>query len=247
MSTIATCWLCQRPTTDKSASKEHIIPNAIGGRQRISGFLCVTCNSDTGQNWDNRLASRLNYFGLLFEIRRHRGSVPSMKTTTASGEMVGIQPGNRPVLGKPEVICDETGMPVQVRARSRREARRMVERLTRKYPQIDIAQTMQKLHGGEEFSTDPMGIDVDVQRPNTDRSIVKSAVALACEAGLAPADCDLAIAYLRNEDAEYEKDGFWHYYQQDLVGNRHMGLPLHCVWAPRFIGHPGRNSVVERK
>ena len=32
----------------------------------------------------------------------------------------------------------------------------MIEGLARQYPQIDIAQTMQKLHGGEEFGTDPI-------------------------------------------------------------------------------------------
>ena len=85
------------------------------------------------------------------------------------------------------------------------------------------------------------GIDVDVQGPNTDRSIVKSAVALACEAGLTPADCDLAIAYLRDEDAEYEKDGFWHCYQQDLVENRNIELPLHCVYV---IGNPSSGLLL---
>ena len=66
--------------------------------------------------------------------------------------------------------------------------------------------------------------------PIPNRSIVKSALALACEAGLTPADCDLAMDFLQNEDTGYDDDGFWHYYQQDLLRNRTIGLPLHCVY-----------------
>ena len=75
-----------------------------------------------------------------------------------------------------------------------------------------------------------MGIKIDVGGPNADRSIVKTVVALACEAGLRPGDCDLAMEYLRNEDIEYEEDGFWDYYQEDLVKSREIGLPIHCVY-----------------
>ena len=74
-----------------------------------------------------------------------------------------------------------------------------------------------------------MEIAAGVVGPSANRSIVKSAVALACEAGLKPTDCDIAIEYLRNEENEYDEDGFWDYYQEDLVKNREDGLPLHCV------------------
>lgn len=119
----------------------------------------------------------------------------------------------------------------------------MIKGLTRKHPKIDVAATMQTLRdSSEEFSSDPFAIDIDcVQGPHIDRSIVKSAVALACDAGLTSADCDLAIAYLRDEEAEYDEDGFWHYYQQDLLANRNIGLPLHCAYV---TGNPNNGLLL---
>ena len=105
----------------------------------------------------------------------------------------------------------------------------MLEGLRRGHPQIDVDEALGKVRGVATYSNIPMGLTVDVSGPYTDRSIVKSAMVLACEAGLKPSHCDMAIEYLRNEGTEYDEDGFWHYYQEDLVKNREVGLPLHCV------------------
>ena len=50
------CALCGEPFADGDDSREHIIPNAIGGRKKIAGFLCRNCNSKTGKEWDSELA-----------------------------------------------------------------------------------------------------------------------------------------------------------------------------------------------
>ena len=50
------------------------------------------------------------------------------------------------------------------------------------------------------------------------------------EAGLTPRDCNLAMEYLRNEGKDYDDNGLCYYYQRDLVKNREIGLPLHCVY-----------------
>ena len=94
---------------------------------------------------------------------------------------------------------------------------------------MDVDKEMEKVQDVERYSNAPVEIAAGVVGPSANRSIVKSAVALACEAGLKPTDCDIAIEYLRNEESEYDEDGFWDYYQEDLVKNREDGLPLHCV------------------
>ena len=94
---------------------------------------------------------------------------------------------------------------------------------------MDVDKEMEKVQDVERYSNAPVEIAAGVVGPSANRSIVKSAVALACEAGLKPTDCDIAIEYLRNEENEYDEDGFWDYYQEDLVKNREDGLPLHCV------------------
>ena len=38
--------------------------------------------------------------------------------------------------------------------------------------------------------------------------------------------CDLAVAYLRDETAE---PAFGYYYERDLVAGRPAGVPIHCV------------------
>ena len=226
------CWLCECPITGNNAAKEHIIPNAIGGRRTLENFLCNTCNSSSGEKWDAELANQLNYIGLLFETKRQRGVVPSMKTDTATGGLIEIQRGNKPVIGKPtcRVTSDRKGVHIEIKARTRREARKMIEGLKRKYPKIDIDKSLEAIQESETYSNVPAGITFYVGGPNAERSIVKSAVALACEAGLKPEDCDIAMKFLRNEDFEYKDDEYWHYYQKDLVKNREIGLPLHCVY-----------------
>ena len=225
------CWLCECHINKDNAAKEHIIPKAIGGRRTVQGFLCRTCNSSTGKRWDAELAMRLNYFGHLFEIKRQGKTIPAMKLNTVAGELIEIRPGNRTVIGKPlrTVTTDKGTVRAQISARTRAEMRDRLEDLRKDYPQIDVDEELGKVQDVETYSNAPVEITTDVTGPSTDRSIVKSAVALACNAGLKPSDCDMAIEYLRNEETEYDEDGFWHYYQGDLVKNREVGLPLHCV------------------
>ena len=106
----------------------------------------------------------------------------------------------------------------------------MLEGARKRYPQIRVEEVPDEIDVHGVYSNDPFGIKFNVGEPNAERSIVKSAVALACEAGLKPEHCDAALRYLRNEENDYEEDGLWHYYEQDLVKNRTIGLPLHCVY-----------------
>ena len=225
------CWLCECPINEDNAAKEHIIPNAIGGRRTVEGFLCRTCNNSTGKSWDAKLAQQLNYFGLLFETKRQRGTAPAMQLNRATGDSVEIRPGNRAVIGKPmhTVRTDKKAVHIHVNARTRKEIREMLEGLKKDYPQIDVDEELKKVQDVETYGSVPVEIPWDVSGPYSERSTIKSAVALACEAGLGPSDCDVAMEYLRNEENEYDEDAFWEYYQQDLVKNREVGLPLHCV------------------
>lgn len=46
------CILCSTRLTGETDSGEHIIPDAIGGRKAVRGFICKDCNSRTGTDWD---------------------------------------------------------------------------------------------------------------------------------------------------------------------------------------------------
>ena len=43
------CWLCDRELTE---TREHIIPESMGGKRTVRGFICRDCNSTTGHKWD---------------------------------------------------------------------------------------------------------------------------------------------------------------------------------------------------
>lgn len=82
-------------STKENDSKEHVIPGAIGGRKAVTGFICRACNSSTGAAWDAVLYRRLHGIGLLFDVSRQSGSVQPMNFTSAAGEPLILQSGNR--------------------------------------------------------------------------------------------------------------------------------------------------------
>ena len=56
------CWLCSVVITPENDSNEHVIPQAIGGRKTVNGFICKCCNSETGHAWDAGLMKFLEFF-----------------------------------------------------------------------------------------------------------------------------------------------------------------------------------------
>ena len=113
-----TCWLCERAFIDSSMSDEHIMPNAIGGRTTVRGFICRDCNNGAGERWDAALTSQLNFLALLFDISRQRGAVPSMRFTT-TGKTVEVLPGNRGLIGQPVHEVPQDGKTINIRMQDR--------------------------------------------------------------------------------------------------------------------------------
>ena len=76
-----TCWLCLRDLTE---TKEHIIPESMGGRKTVRGFICRACNSKTGHDWDAAVTEFESWkFHLLSNLKINpqqskpiRGSMP---------------------------------------------------------------------------------------------------------------------------------------------------------------------------
>ena len=79
------CAFCAKHLTESNASKEHVIPNAIGGRKTINNFICVDCNNSTGANWDKELVSQLRPLCTMLNINRDRGSNRAFVVETING------------------------------------------------------------------------------------------------------------------------------------------------------------------
>src|SRR4051812_23932168 len=93
MTTANRCVRCACVIDEGNDTDEHVIPNSIGGRLKVRGFICLACNSHTGETWDAVLAKQSNFFCHFFGVARERGEPPSQPIETTAGEKLLIQPG----------------------------------------------------------------------------------------------------------------------------------------------------------
>lgn len=226
------CALCDCALTEGNDTDEHIIPNAIGGRKKVRGFICRTCNSVTGSEWDDELAKLLNPLSIHLGIRRQRGKVPSQIFQTAKGQSIRVNSDGSMTPAKPEVTVtnEEDRTSIRVVAPSRKELRQALVGLQRKYPQLrdaDVDEFMREAKDNLYYSPDPLKIspEFDIR---AGRSLVKSTVALVFDADIDTSQCDLALDYLRSNDGE-PCFGYYYVRGRDLVINRPAKSPFHCV------------------
>ena len=50
--------LCGERMEHGRRSREHVIPNVIGGGRKVRRFLCRRCNAKATSKWDDELARR---------------------------------------------------------------------------------------------------------------------------------------------------------------------------------------------
>lgn len=222
------CVVCDCPIDEGNDSDEHVIPNSVGGRLKVRGFICVRCNSRSGETWDRTLSDQLNFFCLFFGIVRERGEPRAEAIETTAGEKLMMQPGGGLKMQQPvfREVPAEVGKQIQMKARSMREARRMLEGVARKYPQVDVAAELSKAASVYTYPEGVVHHSPALGGPSSGRSIVKTALAFAHHAGLSTVQGDLGLAYLRDTSAP-PPYGF--FYERDLVTGRPVGVPIHCV------------------
>ena len=243
MTLIKECALCGNPLTDENDSKEHLIPNAIGGRKKVLGFICNDCNNKSGKDWDSDLAYQLNPLNVFFGISRERGEPPSHIVETKNGEKLRLYANGsmEPEKPKYEETPHESGIKIDIMARSIAEAKKMFEGVKRKYPKTDIDKIMNGLQLQEYY---PEGM-INLNMPafgfggtKAGRSIVKTCLALAVESGINPKLCKPAIEYLTKPDGE---PCFGYYYERDLISNRPEDIVFHCV---SITGNPDTKQLL---
>jgi hypothetical protein len=222
------CVLCLASIDASNDSDEHIVPNAIGGRRKLPGILCIKCNGTAGHSWDAELAASLNPLSLLFDIVRQRGEVPAQTFDTTGGYQLRLNADGTVQLAKPtyEVVENGDQAELKIQARSRSEARQLLDGLKRTYPKIDVEQMLNNVVERSEYREHPIKFSLVFGGPSAGRSVVKSALCLAAAGGIDPQVCADARSYLHNDGAH---PCFGYYYQRDLVRNRPVGVPLHCV------------------
>ncbi len=225
-----TCAFCDEPISSANRSREHIIPQSIGGTRTVRSFICRDCNSKSGETWDSDLFDQLRYFCLKFDIARQKGATPSYVFRTAGGASVRMHSGGRLSAGKPSFkkTRDKNGIKYELSAGTHEELREIVKNLRRKHPQIDVADCLKNMQHSGLFSTDPLELSpYYLLNGNFQKSMVKSAVALAYQAGVSIGrSADKAINFLRNECLT---ECCYPCYHVDALADREVGAPIHCV------------------
>ncbi|NNC23542.1 HNH endonuclease [Salinisphaera sp. USBA-960] len=237
---LSQCLLCEKVISTETDSREHLIPNSIGGRKKVSGFLCADCNSKSGDNWESALARQMNPLSLFFRINRERGNAPPQTFQTSSGDKLKLNADGSLELPDPILNEQKNGSSVEIKisARNMTEAKQMLKGVaSKRYPQLDVDQLLEKVQAKTRYSQDPIKFDLSFGGLCAGRSIVKTALALLSTTDVSLRDCEHAIKFLKEEESE---PCFGYYYEKDLVLGRPAGVPIHIV---HVNGDPDSNLI----
>jgi len=192
------CPLCKCPIEPANDTEEHIIPQAIGGRRTVTGFICVACNNATGATWDKALFEELRWFVVMLGTKRERGPAKQIRVDTVSGTAYELSPDGGVSHLKPVVLAAEDGKSYRIQARSVDEARMLLRQLQRRFPNVDVEGALASAEASSRPLNEVFQTSFEFGGEQSGRSMVKSALALAYSLGVAPSLCELALAYLCN-------------------------------------------------
>lgn len=222
-----TCALCEGLFEQRESRGEHIIPNGVGGKRAVKGFLCQKCNTGDGAKWDAALAKQLNPVSNLLNIKRERRTPPDFMVKTAKGRSLRHRSdGHITTVRYDESIQQVEGkIIINVSAPNMGVLKRHLPGLVRRYPQLTDIDLLQHAEKKKEYVADPMGISLEFGGLDAGRSVVKSCAALAHAAGVSLADLEYAREYLAGQD----RPCFGYYNEKDVVLNRPPKTFFHCV------------------
>ena len=224
------CLLCGNSATGNNRSSEHIVPAALGGTLTVSGFICQKCNSDAGRSYDAALAQSFEGLTRLLDISRQKSLPRARVTYTSDGTPIRVLPGNRMELGHTtqQEIIEGTKTTLHITTASKDELRKSIQKIKdRRNLDLDIEAIVEAATVGSRYINEPYLLFDPSWGPEHYKSLVKSALALVCHAGLDPSSAEIALAYLTSDT---EGRCFFPYYKKDLITQREAGMPINCVY-----------------
>lgn len=235
------CALCGKELGPSTNTYEHIIPSALGGRRTVHGFICKSCNNNTGSQWDGEVCKDLEPLSLLLQVKRQGGQRRPVKMQTPSGKEYLVYSPERIELPHSSVVPFQEGNRegVHIIARTADEARKIIAKIeSRTGRNVSVSPTLEDSAEEVHEIDEPIGFDIAGSGSGFDRSIVKSAVALAFAEGVALESADLALRYLTDSAAA---PCFYPYYSDDVICNRIAGTPVNCV---QVTADPNDGTVI---
>jgi hypothetical protein len=169
------CILCPAEIIEANDSREHIIPNSIGGRKRVRGVLCIGCNTTAGDDWDAEFARQLAPLSSMFGVTRNRGDVPPQLLTTISGKQYVRRSDGQLTLARPvyEEVKTDMGTRVSISAPTVAQALQLLNRVKKHYPHVDISSLVPQTNYG--YLDEPFKIDLNFGGVKDHRKVVRHA------------------------------------------------------------------------
>lgn len=233
------CAFCAKPLTDTSTSKEHVLPNAIGGRKTVNNFICTDCNNKTGTHWDKELVNQLKPLCTMLNIKRHRGENQSFDVETINDRKLTVLPDGSMTIAEPTFRKRDLGdtTEIAIQAQNIKQFKRMIADSQRKHPQINADEVLANANHEREYSAEPYAISLKFGGSLAGRSLIKSCLALAYEAGIDINSCEHAKSYLLSNGEAC----FGYFNEYDVVRNRPERTFFHCVYV---CGDPVRKQIL---
>ena len=232
---LAQCALCDEPLNDANDSREHIIPQTIGGRRSVRSFICQSCNKEKGQDWEQALANQCKVLSLFLNISRQK-PLPNVVVKTANGQRLLLKPdGSTAILSTPlhPELTEDT---VQLSNVPPHLLRGQIKGIRKKYRIEEI-----RVEEGVDYQDHVYAMEWNIGGVDTCRSIMKTAMVLAVEGGIEPSECNVAQRFLADSTVPCSSSlGFFYSNEHDVIEARPVPV-FHCV---AISGDPTTGNLI---
>ena len=172
------CYSCGSQLTEETASVEHVIPNACGGRLTSKRLLCRTCNLSFGKSCDAALAEQANHLVNLLMISRQRGSSKPIRGKVLSGKEFDLQPDGSPRRVRPTIrrSIDGNRTVFSITATDERHFRQAIQGLKRNFPMLDVDEALRAARRTEGYLGEALSVGTSIGGKDVFRAIAKIAL-----------------------------------------------------------------------
>lgn len=232
------CIICDKSFSEVTPSREHIIPNALGGRLVTMSATCVKCNSDSGHEGNSYLVNKFQLLANSLDVIRDRGDHPVARFVDPTNDIeYRLKPSKAPIKA-PNIKVNRLGSSINIEfsAPNREEAEHILKHLKPdkwQYPPIleftEIPSSQFTMNMG--YSTDD---------DNLLREIARIAVCYARHVGCAINATEPTLRFSRGEDINYCP-------VVPVQGNvvSINDLPNHPLYHGIFLNKPEDSSVIQ--
>ena len=195
------CIICARSFKKVTPSKEHIIPNALGGRLTTKSSTCIECNSSSGHGGNTYLVKKFQLLANSLDVIRDRGDHPNARfIDPTNGIEYILRPSKKP-LRAPSLKVDRIGSKINIEffAPTREEANKILKNQLK----TDRWETPPNLEYSEQPKSNfTMNLGYSADDINILREIAKIAVYYARHIGLSINETEPTLKFSMGEDID---------------------------------------------